>query len=89
MKGFVLSLLKASLPAAVVAVALFFGADQLLAQGGGGTQTVTFTPIVDFSNVFDSITSSVGPLVAGAIGLGLGLWGVMFMFSIIKRMGRG
>jgi hypothetical protein len=75
---------------AFCATVLFVGAESLFAQGTGtgAATTVEFTPIVDFSSIFTTLTTTLGPLVAGALGLGLAIWGAGFVFSIIKRMAR-
>jgi len=79
----------ARLVAAVVGAGVFFTGVDLLAQGGDPpSNTVTFTPIVNFGDLFTTITAVVGPLVAGALGLGLAIWGARYVFSIIKSVGR-
>jgi hypothetical protein len=84
MKNFLLS--PASLVmAGFFAVMLFLGQADLLAQE---TTTVTFTPIVEFGTLFDTIKTSIAPLVAGALGLGLAIWVARYVFSVIKSMGR-
>ena len=54
----------------VFGVLMLFGAGDVFAQG---TNTVTFMPIVEFGTIFTTITTTIGPLVAGALGLGLPL----------------
>jgi len=52
------------------------------------TEEVSFEEIVSFGEIFKTIRVSIGPLVAGAIGLGLAIWGARYVFRIIKSMGR-
>ena len=63
-------------------------APELFAQGGGGANTVTFTPIVDFGNLFTTLTTTIGPIVAGALGLGLAIWGSRYIYGVIKSASR-
>jgi len=72
--------------AGLFAVMMFFGSGELLAQTT--PPTVAFDAIVDFGTIFDTIRAAVGPLVAGALGLGLAIWGARYIFGIIKSMGR-
>jgi hypothetical protein len=85
----VLAVMKAPAAKAVVAVtavcAAFSGAVAFADQGG---TTVEFTPIVNFGELFTSITTAIAPLVAGALGLGLAIWGASYIFSVIRRMAR-
>lgn len=67
------------------AVMMFLGAGDLLAQE---TTAVAFEPIVEFGTLFDTLKTSIAPLVAGALGLGLAIWGARYVFGIIKSMGR-
>jgi len=53
-----------------------------------GPPDVTFTPIVNFQGIFETLLPAVGVLVAAALGLGIAIWGARYMFSIIKSMGR-
>jgi hypothetical protein len=46
-------------------------------------------PLVDFSNVFESLTSVVTTVVVGAVGIGLTVWATRYVFSIVRSMGRG
>ena len=71
---------------AVVATAMGFGASEALASGGA--PTVTFTPIVEFGDLFTSLTASLAVLVAGAVGLGLAIWVVAYKLRVVKRMAR-
>ena len=71
---------------AVVGLAMTVGAGDLFAQTTG--DPVVITPIVDFSGVFATIATTVGPVIVGAIGLGLSIWAVRFMFGLVKSMGR-
>lgn len=70
---------------AIVGLAMAVGAVDVCAQTA---EPVVITPIVDFSSVFTTIASTVGPVIVGAIGLGLSIWAVRFMFSLVKSMGR-
>jgi hypothetical protein len=74
------------LVAGVFAMSLFFGSADLLAQTSA--TTVEYTPIVDFGDLFDTITTALGPIVAGALALGLAIWGARYVFGVIKSMGR-
>jgi hypothetical protein len=88
-KGFVMKNLVLNpmtyVVAGVFGLVSLLGSPELFAQT---SNEVTFTPIVDFKDIFTSIIGIVGPLVAGAIGLGLGVWGARYVFSLIKSMGR-
>lgn len=91
-KGFVMEKWKAFLlspqtyvTAGLFAVMLFLGSADLLAQD---ETSVAYEPIVNFGSIFDTIRTSIGPLVAGALGLGLAIWGSRYIFGIIKSMGR-
>ena len=66
-------------------VSMVAGSGELLAQT---PPVVTYTPIVDFGSIFDTITTAIGPIVVGALGLGLAIWGARYIFGIIKSMGR-
>jgi hypothetical protein len=71
---------------AVFGVVMALGASDVFAQA---TPTaVTYTEIVSFSNIFDTIRTSLGTIVAGALGLGLAIWGARYIFHVIKSMGR-
>ena len=72
--------------AGVFCLLTLFGAGELFAQSGA---VPTITPIVDFSSVFTTIATTIGPIIVGAIGLGLSIWAVRFMFRLVKSMGRG
>ena len=73
--------------AGIFALLMFFGGAEVFAQGDGAT-SITFTPIVDFGNLWTTLTTTLGPIVAGALGLGLAIWAARYVFSIIKSMGR-
>ena len=80
---------KYVLPLMLVAVMLTccFGAGDVFAQGAGST-TVEFESIVEFGDLFTTLTDAIGPLIAGALMLGLGIWGTYYIFTNIKRMAR-
>jgi len=69
----------------LAAVCMVVGSGELLAQT---TNDVTYTPIVNFGDLFTTITTALGPIVAGALGLGLAIWGARYIFGVIKSMGR-
>jgi asparagine N-glycosylation enzyme membrane subunit Stt3 len=71
--------------AGVFCLSLVLGSADVFAQT---TNTVDFVPIVDFGSIFGTITTALGPIVAGAIGLGLAIWGARYIFSVIKSTGR-
>jgi len=73
--------------AGVFGLMMFFGGAELFADDPAGS-AVTFTPIVSFDNIFDSIRTGLTAIVAGALGLGLAIWGARYVFSVIKSMGR-
>ena len=52
-----------------------------------GGNTVVYVPIVDFGNLFTTLIATIGPFIAGALGLGLTIWGVRYMFAMIKELG--
>ena len=62
-----------------------FGAGEVFAQT---TNDVEYTAIVNFGNLFDTIRTALGPIVVGALGLGLAIWGARYIFGVIKSMGR-
>jgi hypothetical protein len=68
-----------------VAVFMFLGAGDLLAQG---TNNVQYEAIVEFGTIFDTIRTALAPIIVGAIGLGLAIWGARYIFSVIKSMAR-
>ena len=70
----------------VAAFCMAFGCGELFAQTT--PTSVTFEPIVNFGDIFTSITTALGPIVAGALGLGLAIWGARYVFGVIKSMGR-
>lgn len=44
---------------------------------------------VDFDGVFTTIKTIAQGVIVAAIGLGLSVWGVRFMFGLVKSFGRG
>ena len=72
--------------AGVFGLFTMFGAVEVFANTD--TSSVSFTPIVNFGDIFTSITTTIAPLVAGAIGLGLAIWGTLFIARLIKRAAR-
>ena len=71
---------------ACFAVCMLFGGTEVFAQDTASE--VQFIPIVNFGNLFDTIRTALGPIVVGALGLGLAIWGARYIFSVIKSMGR-
>ena len=65
---------------------MFFGAAEAFADPAGNQ--VQYTSIVEFGNLFDTIRNALGPIVVGALGLGLAIWGARYIFGVIKSMGR-
>ena len=82
MKNFVLPILMG----VVALVGMVFISPEVFAQDT--SNTVTFTPIVNFGTIFESLKTSLGPMVAAALGLGLAIWGASYVFKIVKKMGR-
>jgi hypothetical protein len=78
--------LKALVCAVVVCFVSAIGAESLLAQTTGSA--VTYEPMVDFSGLFTTLVGVIGPLVAGAMGIGLSIWVAKYAFGIIRGMGR-
>jgi hypothetical protein len=78
-----LNYFKYSIVALAVCTVGFF-APEVLAQ----TNTVSYEPIVEFGSLFDTIRTALGPIVVGALGLGLAIWGARYVFGVIKSMGR-
>jgi len=62
-----------------MALTIFAGAESVFADAG----SVTFTPLVDFTGVFSSMTTVVTAVVVGAITLGLGIWGTRYLFRMV------
>ena len=67
-------------------VSMVVGSGEVLAQSP--PEMVQFEPIVEWDAIFDTIRLSIGPVVVGALALGLAIWGARYVFSIIKSMGR-
>ena len=70
----------------VACLAMIAGMGELFAQTD--PPSVNYQPIVNFGTIFETIRTAVGPIVVGALGLGLAIWGARYMFGIIKSMGR-
>jgi len=49
---------------------------------------INFRTMVNFGDIFVAITMSIAPMVAAAIGLGLAIWGTLFIARLIKRAAR-
>jgi hypothetical protein len=79
---------------ATVAVATWFSPEAVLfAQEPTGftASSVEVTELVKFhgdGSVFNTIKTSLAPILAGAIGIGLAVWLARFFFRIVKSMGR-
>lgn len=69
-----------------VVTAFSVGATDVFAAGT--PVEVAFTPLVNFTGIFDTITPVIAGVVASALILGLGLWGSKYVFHIIRSMGR-
>ena len=69
----------------VFGVLMLFGAGDVFAQGG---TAVTITPIVDFTGIFTTLTTTIGGIVALAVGLSLSIWSVYFCLKQVKRTAR-
>ena len=73
----------------VMLVCLLLGGAEVFAQGSpSGNTSVDFESIVQFGSLFESIKTTIAPLVAAALTLGLAIWGASYIFSIVKRMAR-
>jgi len=68
----------------VFGVLMFFGAGDVFAQ----SDTVEFSPIVQFGSIFPQLTSAIMPIAAAAFGLGLAIWGGKRIYGFIKSTGR-
>ncbi|MDR0522282.1 MAG: hypothetical protein LBH00_10580 [Planctomycetaceae bacterium] len=62
---------------------LVFGGVEVFAQQ---PSEVTYTGIISFGSIFDTIRTQIAPIVAGAIGLGLAIWGARYLFKVFKGM---
>jgi len=71
---------------AVVGALLMFVSPEVFAQET--SDKVQFVPLVDFSTVFTSIRTAIGPIVVGALGIALALWACWFFYGLIRKMGR-
>jgi hypothetical protein len=61
----------------------------IMAQSGSFTpETVTFEPLIDFSTLFTNLLTAVAPVVAGAIGVGLAIWGTRWLYQRAKSLAR-
>lgn len=87
MKNFLLSPVTYAVTG-MFALMIVFGSADLFAQTPPATNAVTYSDLVTWSEIFTTIRSAVGPMVAGAISLGLAIWGARYVFGIIKSMGR-
>ena len=86
-KGFVMRNLFSFVGIASMAVCcMVFGATEVFANPAAND--VTFTPIVNFGDLFTTLTSVLAPIVVGALTLGLAIWGARYVFGIIRSMGR-
>jgi hypothetical protein len=84
-KGVVLSPMM--LVMALAAVAMFVGSVDVLAQDPQPA-TIEFEPIVNYGDLFGSIRIALGPILVGAIGLGLSIWGALYIFRLVKSASR-
>ena len=83
MRNFVLPIVMG----VVALMGMVFILPEVFAQGGGSsTAPVPWEPLVDFVGTIGSLKTGLGTIVAGALGLGLAIWGASFIFRIIKRM---
>jgi hypothetical protein len=90
LKGFLSGVKSFVIGAAVVGVvstALLYAPEVAFAQDGGAV--VKVDELVDFDGAFDSLKSMLKYVLAGAIGIGLAVWGAKFLFRVVKSMGRG
>ena len=92
MKGMFLNPMTWVVASVFMFVACVGGAD-LLAQtgaapGGESAAPVTYTAIVDFSGTIPSLIAGLGPIVGGALGIGLAIFGAGFIYRQIKRFAR-
>ena len=53
------------------------------------TNTVEFTPLVDFGDFFTALITVVTPLIVGALTLAIGVWGTRWIWGMVKSFGRG
>lgn len=84
--GKVWGFVKSAAPAVVFGAVAVVGGGELFAQTTAST--IEYESIVDFGDIFETIREAIGPVVVGALGLGLAIWGARYVFSIIKSMGR-
>jgi hypothetical protein len=75
-----------------VAVAVFIltGGGVLLAEEVAAftPAEVSFSPLIDFGSLFTSLLTAVAPIVAGAIGVGLAIWGTRWLYQRAKSLAR-
>jgi hypothetical protein len=64
-----------------------FGGSLLFAQDIV-PEVVTFTPLIDFTSLFTGLLETVAPVVAGAIGVGLAIWGTRWLYQRAKSLAR-
>jgi hypothetical protein len=71
--------------AAIVGVTALIGSSPLYAQ----SQTIDVqVPDLDFAGVGTSVLSAVVPGLVAAIGLGLSVWAISFIYRKFKSMGK-
>ena len=49
---------------------------------------INFRSMLNFGDIFTAITTSIAPLVAAVIGLGLAIWDTLFIARLIERAAR-
>lgn len=86
--------LKTLVPCALVAVVMVaLASSGVYAAGETEAVTITpesvsFTPFINFSGVFQTLIDKLGPLIAAALTIGLGIWGTKFIYNRARSMAR-
>ena len=78
--------LKTFVPALAIALTLFLGGEVF--ADAVTPKDVTVDNLVNFDGIFSTLTTMIGTVVAGAIGLAVSVWVVRYVWGIIKSTAR-
>ena len=71
-----------------VVCCMVLGAGEVFANPATTGTAITFTPLVDFSGLWESVTSMLGGIVAAVIGIGVAMTLAYAGYRALKRVGR-
>lgn len=88
-----MSTLKTLVPCALVAVVMVALSSVGVYAAGEDTvtvtpQTVSFSPLINFTGIFQTLLDKLAPLVAAALTIGLAIWGTKFIYNRARSMAR-